>query len=182
MSDDDWLPSRPDPEDSQRQPVALQQVRESASGGYQQSEAQRPRLLQRPKDSEDPSDCVLDRPPPKTLKQKEAEYAAARARIFGSKEGPPQGAGRGAQVAAGRGRQGRGGRGRVSAVQGMSAGGGSGRRNNFDDAGDPDYDRNPALYGARLAPSDFDDEPYAADGVSRYQPPTYESEFPSLGS
>lgn len=182
-----------------------------ASGGYHQQaeEVQPPRLMQRPKDVEDTSRGVLDRPPPKSMKQKEAEYAAARARIFGSKAGPQSG-GRGAQATAGRGRgpatvgQGRprvaeSGRGGNSAPQRSSGGGGPPRRRGNDDDGDPDYDRNPAKYGARLAPEDNyveeSEDDYLAEPMpresrqasapmpreSRYQPPTYEAEFPALG-
>lgn len=224
MSDDDWLAdAQPAASRHRSRQSAPAHTDRPASGGYQQAEAQRPQgpqLLQRPSDAEDFSrGCVLDRPPPKTMKQKEAEYAAARARIFGNKgAGPQQAGGRGtAQATAGRGRVG-GGSGKAAGrgVQsngyggnggngGGGGGGGSGRRPPKDEyAGDPDYDRNPAKFGARLVPSDDDmdysrqpvsrnsqpyypedDNDYNRDSipvnVSRYQPPTYENEFPALG-
>jgi len=227
MSDDDWLTSQPDPNEfpklrqpsaASRQPAvggypSLQEAaaQPRASGGYQSAEeppvnggVQAPRFLQRPADSGDNRVSILDKAPPMTLKQKEAEYAAARARIFGSKagaggkgDGPQQGArGRGPQQQYDAGRNGRGQVGRgTGTLQGRSAGGGGGgsgrgRRGCADD-GDPDYDRNPAKFAVRLAPTDsapddwLDQEPWPDQEnehgpESRFVPKTYESEFPTL--
>ena len=133
-----------------------------------------PKLLLRPRDAEDRSrsneECTE---PPKTLKQKEAEYAAARARIFGTKAPSGQGGGGGGRRGGGRGGGGNkrvGGRGggcgyRNSGGQGYRGCGGnsgarlcSGLRSRVDDFNDPDYDRRTGRYAPRLAwaPDDND--------------------------
>eukprot|EP00747_Dinoflagellata_sp_TGD_P218498 gnl/TRDRNA2_/TRDRNA2_90738_c0_seq1.p1 gnl/TRDRNA2_/TRDRNA2_90738_c0~~gnl/TRDRNA2_/TRDRNA2_90738_c0_seq1.p1 ORF type:complete len:241 (+),score=39.14 gnl/TRDRNA2_/TRDRNA2_90738_c0_seq1:74-796(+) len=84
----------------------------------------KPKLLQRPKDSVERQE-VIETPAPKTLKQKEAEYAAARARIFGQKDnGRPARDGFGQQ---GRGRGGGGDRGYGGGQQAARQGQGRGR-------------------------------------------------------
>lgn len=151
-----------------------------------------PRLLVRPKGAEERTDCILDRPAPKTLKEKEAQYAAARARIFGESSNGAHHGYRGGQNYAsngygtggrsrGGGRGGRGGDGgkggkprQQQAAAGRDGGGG---RRKTEDAADPDYDRNPMLYAPRLAPCNG--EPMGRE--SRYMPPTYDAEFPALG-
>mmetsp|Transcript_72892 Transcript_72892/g.126567 ORF Transcript_72892/g.126567 Transcript_72892/m.126567 type:complete len:179 (+) Transcript_72892:102-638(+) len=178
MSDDDWLENAPAPVEEHR-PARQMQSAQANQSSAARSAAPRPQVLQRPKDAEDRNASdVVDRPAPKTMKQKEAEYAAARARIFGT-SGPKAGA-----PAAGRGSKGQGKGGRGRAVQGYGGpqrggGGGSGRRRE-NDAADPDYDRNPTLYAPRLAPSQLE-EPMPDASSSRYVPPTYENEFPALG-
>jgi len=170
--DDDWLSARPDPEEPHRQRGDIPAERHVVPSGYGRSTVPPPRLLQRPKDSDDASNNATaeDSPAPKTLKQKEAEYAAARARIFGSK-----GSGANGGRAQGRAR-GRGGRGAGNAA---CHGGNSMARRKVDDATDPDYNRNPELYAPRFSPNPLDG-PIPGNG-SRYVPPTYENEFPALG-
>lgn len=172
MSDDDWLtdqPSRPLPGDE-----SGQKVRPA------------PKLLQRPKveDASENSEKV-EKPVVKTLKQKEVEYAAARARIFGY---DANGSGRGASGAASRGRGAgaRGARGRGAAPR-VSSTAGQGRKARVD-ADDPDYDRNPHRYAPRLNEGEEQSEPihlryaYAerSEGTARPMAPTYDTEFPSL--
>mmetsp|Transcript_74447 Transcript_74447/g.177338 ORF Transcript_74447/g.177338 Transcript_74447/m.177338 type:complete len:189 (-) Transcript_74447:155-721(-) len=187
MSDDDWLTSRePGPAVPQRVAVAPSRDNTAASGGG--SEVKQVLLLQRPKDAVDRNASVVeDRPAPKSLKQKEAEYAAARARIFGkdnnsSAVSRDQGYGRGGRGGYGNG----GGRGGGQRNYGAPV---EGRRRagKADAADDPDYDRRPELYAPKLAPSepmpDYDrsEALHLQQPVSRYTPPTYESEFPALG-
>jgi len=179
--DDDWMSSRPDPETQRQQEAAPRRAAEPQR--QQEAGPPPPRLMMRPKGA-DETVKEVQAPVVKTMKQKEAEYAAARARIFGQQNGG-RGRGNAAVVSSapasngGRGR-GYGGRGgqqqQQQRQQGYSGGGGGGRRQRDDDD-DPDYCRNPELYAARLAPPD---EPYVSSG-SRYIPPTYEAEFPSLG-
>jgi len=234
--DDDWLADQPGQTETQRPrpQVSLaeiqrqQQVRQTerpASGGcHQQEEVQQgPRVLARPKEWEIEESSVLDKPAPKTMKQKEAEYAAARARIFGggSKGGGaagPTSGGAAARNGNGKG-QGKGGKdyGRGAGGYGGSydrnsgsysqqpqqqqqqqqprsnGGGGKGapRQKKHDDDDDPDYNRDSCRFAARLAPAEAEEPPYSDEEEeviqpkyrqekSRYQPPTYESEFPSL--
>lgn len=164
-----------------------------------------PKLLQRPKESHEREEAPEPAVAPKTLQQKEAEYAAARARIFGTKGNGgrgPKGQGRGAAPGRGRGgyAEGRsggygggygggcgggqpGGYGGGHAVgsgagRGVRSGvGGGGRRQRCEDAQDPDYDRNIQNFAPRLAPPE---EPPNSNN-SRYVPPSYDAEFPSLG-
>lgn len=145
-----------------------------------------PKLLQRPKveDASENSEKV-EKPVVKTLKQKEVEYAAARARIFGY---DANGSGRGASGAASRGRGAgaRGARGRGAAPR-VSSTAGQGRKARVD-ADDPDYDRNPHRYAPRLNEGEEQSEPihlryaYAerSEGTARPMAPTYDTEFPSL--
>jgi len=172
MSDDDWLTTRQDPDDQQEQHVSVHARRAAVPAGYGHATVPPPRLLQRPKESDDKAQKSMgDGVAPKTLKQKEAEYAAARARIFGSKtnstsNGKAQGRARG-----------RGGKG-VASVARQSGTGTPTQK--VDEASDPDYDRNPELYAPRLSPALIIDGPMPGSG-SRYVPPTYENEFPALG-
>ncbi|CAJ1331434.1 unnamed protein product [Effrenium voratum] len=145
MSDDDWLTDRQ---------TALSRPATSEKEPSQKVVAP-PKLLQRPKAEESARNSEkVETPAPKTLKQKEAEYAAARARIFGYSGGSGRGRGRSNQ---GRGQ---------SRVQTTSME--KPRR----DTDDPDYDRTPHRYAPRLAPESLES--------SRYEPPAYDTEFPSL--
>eukprot|EP00434_Breviolum_minutum_P009403 symbB.v1.2.008281.t1/scaffold519.1/size192877/9 len=157
MSDDDWLTDRTATRPATRSTTDA----ETGDGGTQKVIAP-PKLLLRPKPEEtsDNSEKV-EKPAPKTLKQKEAEYAAARARIFGYSANGGTGRGRG------RASQGRG--------QSRAAQSNSSDRKPRVDADDPDYDRNPHRYAPRLVPENESHGP-----SSRYVPPTYETEFPSL--
>ncbi|CAK0890293.1 unnamed protein product, partial [Prorocentrum cordatum] len=167
---------------------------------------QMPRLLQRPKGTRTSRDFFFFwRSPSHGGRPKdsaviaEAEYAAARARIFGTKGSGgrgPKGQGRGA--APGRGRSGGYAEGRSGGYGGGGGGpgghgggyavgsgagrgarggaGGGGRRQQREDAQDPDYNRNIQQFAPRLAP----EEPLHGNN-SRYVPPSYDAEFPSLG-
>jgi len=189
MSDDDWLPDRLDPPAFEPRPSAPNGSGQGAAmPETSQASAPAPRLLLRPKDAEDRAPAAGgSTPPPKTLKQKEAEYAAARARIFGTKGGGSAGGrgGRGRGGCGGGGCSGRGdgyrgrGGGGVSRGQGSGRGQGGPRRKRDDDLDDPDYDRNAERYAPRLAPQ-FD-EPFPQHSSARYIAPTYENEFPALG-
>eukprot|EP00441_Pelagodinium_beii_P032058 CAMPEP_0197630886 /NCGR_PEP_ID=MMETSP1338-20131121/8235_1 /TAXON_ID=43686 ORGANISM="Pelagodinium beii, Strain RCC1491" /NCGR_SAMPLE_ID=MMETSP1338 /ASSEMBLY_ACC=CAM_ASM_000754 /LENGTH=162 /DNA_ID=CAMNT_0043202221 /DNA_START=62 /DNA_END=547 /DNA_ORIENTATION=+ len=162
MSDDEWLAPRPEP--GSRAKLAVQ------GSDASRQEVAAPKLLIRPKAAGDSSTSEkTEKPAPKSLKQKEAEYAAARARIFGySASGNGYGSGRsGGRSAPGRGPAGGSGRG-----QGRGHGNPGGRSARAGDADDPDYDRNPSRYAPRLS---SDEEPMPKDG--RYQLPTYENEF-----
>lgn len=152
MSDDDWLTDRT---------AAGSQSTSNADGGTQKVVAP-PKLLLRPKPEETSTNSEkVEKPAPKTLKQKEAEYAAARARIFGYSANGGTGRGRG------RASQGRG--------QSRAQQNNTSERKPRVDAHDPDYDRNPHRYAPRLVPGNESHGP-----SSRYIPPTYETEFPSL--
>jgi len=184
------------------EPVRAGQAPERANAGgvdVDRGPPQMPRLLQRPKDSHEREEVPEPVAAPKTLQQKEAEYAAARARIFGTKGSGgrgPKGQGRGA--APGRGRSGGYAEGRSGGYGGGGGGpgghgggyavgsgagrgarggaGGGGRRQQREDAQDPDYNRNIQQFAPRLAP----EEPLHGNN-SRYVPPSYDAEFPSLG-
>lgn len=169
--DDDWLSARPDPEEQRGRVAATRTERQAVPAGYGHHAVPPPKLLQRPKGGDDGANASAEEAPvPKTLKQKEAEYAAARARIFGSNangtnSGKAQGKARG-----------RGGRGPGSTIRSSVN---SATRQKVDDEADPDYNRNPELYVPRFSPT-LADGSIPSSG-SRYVPPTYESEFPALG-
>jgi len=172
MSDDEWFAMRPDPVEPHGHKVAVHAESHPVPADYGHPAVPPPRLLQRPKNSDDGAHNagVENGPAPKTLKQKEAEYAAARARIFGTKMTSANG-GRGQGRARGQGGRGAGNTARH--------GGNGATRRKIDDASDPDYDRNPERYAPRFSPT-LIDGPMPVIG-SRYVPPTYENEFPALG-
>eukprot|EP00930_Biecheleria_cincta_P062654 TRINITY_DN4810_c0_g1_i1.p1 TRINITY_DN4810_c0_g1~~TRINITY_DN4810_c0_g1_i1.p1 ORF type:complete len:166 (-),score=24.68 TRINITY_DN4810_c0_g1_i1:180-677(-) len=161
--DDDWhQPLRP-PSPRQQQPRSAPNRSRDPEGDSQRAAASAPKLLFRPKNSEQNT-------------EKEAEYAAARARIFGyggnsSNGGRGQGRGRGAGGSA----RGSGQLKSAHSNDGYAASDKPRARRAADDD-DPDYDRNPNRYAPRLAPPE---EPMP--NGRRYVAPTYDAEFPSLG-
>ncbi|CAE7849223.1 unnamed protein product [Symbiodinium microadriaticum] len=153
---DDWLTDRAP---AVSRPSVNTRNEQSSESDVSDVKVLAPKLLQRPKAEEgmERSDEKATTPAPKTLKQKEEEYAAARARIFGD-----------TTERGGRGR----GRGRGQPRQPPPNNDRSRLRGT--DADDPDYDRNPHRYAPRLAPAETSVQ------SSRYAVTTYEAEFPSL--
>jgi len=110
-------------------------ARASAGGVDVDSGFQMPKLLQRPKDSHEVEEAP-EPEAPKTMQQKEAEYAAARARIFGTKGNGgrgPKGQGRGAAPSRGRGgyAEGRSGGGQSGGYGGGGGGYGGGQSGGY---------------------------------------------------
>eukprot|EP00933_Yihiella_yeosuensis_P004871 TRINITY_DN109271_c0_g1_i1.p1 TRINITY_DN109271_c0_g1~~TRINITY_DN109271_c0_g1_i1.p1 ORF type:complete len:196 (+),score=35.80 TRINITY_DN109271_c0_g1_i1:96-683(+) len=194
--DDDWLADRPDdPSPSptaaapSRRPLIANRPVSSSDSDQKDTPAPKlhaAKLLQRPKGGEDVSSASkAEAPKQKSLQQKEAEYAAARARIFGYGGGNGGGGGRG-QPGRGRGRgfngQGHTQHGRYGDRQNngwQSQNSNVADRVKHRDADDPDYDRNPVRYAPRMTPANVE-EPMPCNG-SRYIPPSYEDQFPTLG-
>lgn len=146
---DDWLP---DAEKNSKAPAA--RVRVQAKPTDQAGLAQAaPRLLVRRPDTENEQQKTANHSEPqKTLKQKEAEYAAARARIFGtSQPNNGKGGGGGGGGRGGRGQQNNRGRGRANGAE----------KGRGDAAVDPDYDRNRVV--ASMPSQCYDDGPMSQD-------------------
>lgn len=110
-----------------------------------------PRLIVRRPERGEPQKKVVEELPQKSLKQKEAEYAAARARIFGtSQSGGSSGGNKGG------GGGGRGGRGQQSNNRGRGRANGADSSRRGDVAVDPDYDRSRVV--ASMPPQSYDDD------------------------